>query len=167
MPAARRATHAAVADLGPSAPRRRGQRVVALAPDPEMPNRSVRRAAVAWAPGSLYAAGKMPLVGLQAAERWRDCYAMAQHGRGGGASFLREGGGGAGVAFAEAVLRAATDLRRCRAVLPPVLATVMDLAAALETPLPDLAAKLRLSEDRAAEAVHVAAMRAAVAWRMV
>ena len=165
--ARRRVSTAAVADLGPSAPRRRGLRVVGLAPDPDMPNRSIRRASIAWAPGSLYARGTLPLVALQAAERWRDCAAMAQHGRGHMAAFLREGGGGNGVPVAEAVLRAAADLRRCRSALPPVLATVLDLAAVQEMPLAVLADRLRLTEDRAAEAVHVAAMRAAQAWGMV
>ena len=165
--ARRRVSTAAVADLGPSAPRRRGLRVVQAAPDPDAPNRTVRRASVAWAPGLLFARGALSLVGLQACERWRDAYAMAQHGRGNVASFLREGGGGAGVSFAEAVLRAAADLRRCRSALPPALATVLDLAAVQEMPLPNLADRLRLTEDRAAEAVHVAAIRAAQAWGMV
>lgn len=159
---------ASQADLGPAAPRRRGQRTVTWAPDPAMPRRTIRRAVTAWSVGALYAEGQLPLVALQAAERYRDGHALARHGQPAMAAYLRETGGGAWDKHpAERIIRAAGDLRRVRVGLPPVLLGVLHLAAVEEMPLAQLAAKLRIPEDRAAEAVSVATLRAAAIWGMI
>ena len=150
-------------DLGPRIVRARGARIVGFAPDPDDPDRTIRRAWRAWSCMQLYAQGRLPLSRLQAAERWRDTRARAAIGTTRKASLLNDGIGGdlAGLTPAEAVMHCAADYRRARAALAPTLAVVMDLAAGEELSLCDLAARLRLTEERASEAVLMATGAAA------
>lgn len=145
-------------DLGPRIVRARGERIVGFAADPGDPDRTIRRASRAWCVMQLYARGALPLTHLQAAERWRDSRATAAIGASCTASFLRSGihGAAEGLTPAEIVMRAASDYRRARGALAPALAVVLDLAAAEELSLSDLAARVRLTEDRASEAVLMA-----------
>jgi hypothetical protein len=69
-------TDATTSDLGPAVRLARGDVAVAEAPDPDQPNRTIRRARVVWVPDVLLANGTIGQAQHDAASRLHDAYAL-------------------------------------------------------------------------------------------
>lgn len=97
-------------DFGPRAARDRGEVVVMDAPDPDNPNRTLRRARRIWAPDVLLANGTISQEIHNAAVRLHDAYALGVLGaRDRLAVYVDRNGTPSG--FADAQLSAARDYR--------------------------------------------------------
>jgi hypothetical protein len=98
------------ADLGPNILHERGDVTVISAPDPDAPNRTIRRARRVWAPDVLLANGTIQQEHHAAATRLHDAYALGVLGaRERLAIFIDRTGTPA--AFGDAQLAAARDYR--------------------------------------------------------
>jgi hypothetical protein len=99
-----------VFDLGPQIRHQRGELVVEDAPDPDAPNRTVRRSRHEWAPDVLLRNGTIHQGHYDAAKRLHDAYALGVMGaRDRLAVYVDKAGAPSG--YADAQLAAATDYR--------------------------------------------------------
>jgi hypothetical protein len=99
-----------VFDLGPQIQHQRGELVLEDAPDPDAPNRTVRRARREWAPDVLLRNGTIDQGHRDAAIRLHDAYALGVMGaRDRLAVYVDRTGAPSG--YADALLAAATDYR--------------------------------------------------------
>ena len=97
-------------DLGPQIRHQRGELVVEDAPDPDAPNRTIRRSRYEWAPDVLLRNGTIDQAHHDAATRLHDAYALGVMGaRDRLAVYIARTGAPSG--YADARLAAATDYR--------------------------------------------------------